>query len=563
MPISYKNKIYMGRSISWNQLLQNPNFSNTVVDTLTHVSFRVQQMASPYDSFLAPKLQEPGAVSAVFTIPVSGNCRIKHNGSVHDIDFCYFTSVKDHKYYIYFNFTSTNPSVVGGVVYNKAQLFDLTQMFGAGNEPATPEEFWSYFENKLYPYNTGESQLLFKISRKRKLYMGRNIEWNQLLNKSGFFTTRTINGVTFTNNGDGTVTANGTATANADFRVSATTYKILANHKCLIVGGVNENAMVLFSGDPTGVWLDKGSGVITNQTVDTTAYNFSIRVNSGTTVSNVIFKPQLFDLTQMFGAGNEPATPAEFWSYFDHKLYPYNTGETQPLFKISRKSQWGSTANKGDLINIEGKQYRVLKTNGNVAEVLAMYNATTSQKFDTKSSYTNTYANNALDVYCNQTFYGSLSTAMQNAIVSKTFRQDSWQWDGGSSAIANYVGTSDNWNYTMSLMSMAYGEPISRKCYVLSTQDIIDYLEVTTSMNATNTTLTGVNVWKMFWNQTTDPSNSESQWLRSAYADPDEDGAVVILESGGDLNYVYAGDPGPVRPAFQIDLSKINWTKQG
>ena len=48
------------------------------------------------------------------------------------------------------------------------------------------------------------------------------------------------------------------------------------------------------------------------------------------------------DLTQMFGAGNEPSTPEEFWSYFDHKLYPYNPGETQPLFKISRKSQWGS-----------------------------------------------------------------------------------------------------------------------------------------------------------------------------------------------------------------------------
>ena len=50
----------------------------------------------------------------------------------------------------------------------------------------------------------------------------------------------------------------------------------------------------------------------------------------------------VMDLTQMFGAGNEPSTPEEFWSYFGHKLYPYNTGETQPLFKISRKSQWGS-----------------------------------------------------------------------------------------------------------------------------------------------------------------------------------------------------------------------------
>ena len=67
-----------------------------------------------------------------------------------------------------------------------------------------------------------------------------------------------------------------------------------------------------------------------------------IIVGKGVTCSNLVFKPQLFDLTQMFGAGNEPATPAAFWSYFDHKLYPYNVGETQPLFKISRKSQWGA-----------------------------------------------------------------------------------------------------------------------------------------------------------------------------------------------------------------------------
>ena len=333
----------------------------------------------------------------------------------------------------------------------KPQFFDLTEMFGAGNEPTTPAEFWQRVPEKLYGYNpsayksvnipsskyfpdgmrsagsaydeinflsqkaikrigvrayqtgdendanvmTDKTNTVYELetpveteitpplqalptykgftsfsapnsltqngplsvtyyaeggtnpekgwltSYKRKLYMGRNIEWNQLLDKSKFTATTTINGVTFTNNGDGTITANGTATANADFRLADNTYKILANHKCLITGGINSNVMVRFSGDPTGLWEDKGGGVITNQTVDTTAYNFSARVNSGTTVSNLVFKPQLFDLTQMFGVGNEPATPAEFWSYFDHKVYPYNTGETQPLFKISRKSITG------------------------------------------------------------------------------------------------------------------------------------------------------------------------------------------------------------------------------
>lgn len=434
-------------------------------------------------------------------------------------------------------------------------------------------------------------------SYKRKLYMGRNIEWNQLLDKSKFRATVTSGGITVRNNGDGTFTINGTkeegggttwiwfynSTENVSLAKKLYGHKILygcvqnpssgsTNNTWGIDYEINNN---MTNGAYTRSNLGESAVIATLNKVaasDITKaeFHFYFRPSSSgpAVYKDVVVRPQLFDLTQMFGAGNEPATPEEFWTYFDHKLYPYNAGETQPLFKISRKSQWGSTVsypNKGDLINIEGKQYRVLKTNGSVAEVLAMYNATNSQKFDTKSSYTNIYANNALDIYCNQTFYNSLSTAMQNAIVSKDFRQDSWVWDGGTSAIANYVGTGrgGKYHYTMSLMSMAYGDLISRKCYVLSVQDVIDYFEVTTSMNTTNTTLTDVNIWKMFWNQTTSPNNSESQWLRSAYVDPSEDGAVVTLESSGELNYSYASDSYPVRPAFQIDLSKVAWTKQG
>ena len=164
---------------------------------------------------------------------------------------------------------------------------------------------------------------------------GRSVVWNQLLDKSKYPATITSNGVTFTNNGDGTITANGTAAANADFGLTDNTYKILANHKCLITGGINGVAKIRFSGSPTGVWEDNGGGVITNQTVDTTAYNFSIRVNSGTTASNLVFKPQLFDLTQMFGAGNEPSTPEEFRAMFPDDYYPYNAGELKSIAPTS------------------------------------------------------------------------------------------------------------------------------------------------------------------------------------------------------------------------------------
>lgn len=212
---------------------------------------------------------------------------------------------------------------------------------------------------------------------------------------------------------------------------------------------------------------------------------------------------------------------------------------------------------KGDIITLDSKQYRVLKTEGTVAEVLAMYNSTTSQKFDT-SGTSNVYANSDLDVYLSQTFYNSLSSAMQNAIVAKTFQQDSWKWNGGSSAIANYAGTYGTSNYTLSLMSRTFGSSISRKCYVLSCQDVIDYLGVTTSMGSADTTLTSENVWKMFWNQTTSQGPTYP-WLHSADAS-NSDYAFYPDGGNGSLNRDLVDNASAVRPAFQIDLSKISWS---
>lgn len=214
---------------------------------------------------------------------------------------------------------------------------------------------------------------------------------------------------------------------------------------------------------------------------------------------------------------------------------------------------------KGDLITIESKQYRVLKTNGSVAEVLAMYNSTTSQAFDT-SGNSNVYANSSLDVYLSQTFYNSLSTTMQNAIVAKTFQQDSWT-RSGSAGLAKYNGTylTVN-NYTLSLMSTTFGTSIIRKCYLLSCQDVIDYLEVTTSMGSSDTTLTSENVWRMFLNKTTSPG-STYPWLRSAISD-DSFTAFCVNGVSGSLGGNHVVNAEAVRPAFQIDLSKIEWTKQ-
>lgn len=201
----------------------------------------------------------------------------------------------------------------------------------------------------------------------------------------------------------------------------------------------------------------------------------------------------------------------------------------------------------------------MLKITNTIAEVLAMYNAATSQDFDT-SGNSNVYSNSSLDVYLSQTFYNSLSTTIQNAIVAKTFQQDSWHYGGDSSAIAEYNGTYQTTNnYTLSLISTTFGASISRKCYVLSCQDVIDYLEVTTSMGSADTTLTSENVWRMFWNQTSSPE-SIYPWLRSACSNSAYT-AFYVYGGKGYLVNDRIDSPHSVRPAFQIDLSKIAWSK--
>ena len=181
-------------------------------------------------------------------------------------------------------------------------------------------------------------------SYKRKLYMGRNIEWNQLLDKSKYLATTTINSVIFTNNGDGTITANGTADATVYYRLD-NAISVSVGHKLLIVSGISGGSWgsyLLYDDANLDHYSYDVSGTGKIYTAGASPAALYILIYKDYTANNLVFKPQLFDLTEMFGAGNEPATPAEFWSYFDHKLYPYNPGETQPLFKISRKSQLGS-----------------------------------------------------------------------------------------------------------------------------------------------------------------------------------------------------------------------------
>lgn len=153
--------------------------------------------------------------------------------------------------------------------------------------------------------------------------------WNNSLNlidKSNFRSSDDAYGVTFTNNGDGSWTVNGTATSHIYLSLlKSSNLQLNTSHKYLLSGCPKEGSSSLFLYVDNGGSLfdyDTGSGSIGTPTK--TAAHITISIDSYTTVNNAIFKPQLYDLTEIYGAGKEPTTVEQF--YKDHPL-----AKTSPL----------------------------------------------------------------------------------------------------------------------------------------------------------------------------------------------------------------------------------------
>lgn len=157
-----------------------------------------------------------------------------------------------------------------------------------------------------------------------KALRGNSVAFNQL-NSNNYYNGGTVNGITFVKNANGSWTISGTASASVERVI--TSFPIIANHKYLLKGcpsGGSTNSYWLACGQISQD--DIGSGIIGYRSSDTTGY-IAIRVANGTAISGTLtFKPQQFDLTLMFGAGNEPTSVLEFNRLFPKAYYEYNAG---------------------------------------------------------------------------------------------------------------------------------------------------------------------------------------------------------------------------------------------
>lgn len=147
-------------------------------------------------------------------------------------------------------------------------------------------------------------------------------------------TTKTNNGITYTDNGDGTITISGTATANSTFLLANQTTQglrdLLINKECFLSGcytGGSSSTYTLqlygFASTGNGILRDVGSGVNLSS-FENKDYNFNIAIfiANGTTINNITFKPQL-DL----------GSTATSYEPYQATTYPINLG-TMELCKI-------------------------------------------------------------------------------------------------------------------------------------------------------------------------------------------------------------------------------------
>lgn len=224
---------------------------------------------------------------------------------------------------------------------------------------------------------------------------------------------------------------------------------------------------------------------------------------------------------------------------------------------------------KGDLIKLDldgngDKQYRVLGINGNVAKLLGMSDISTSQKYNATSktgTFTNgttgqLYIESDLDTYLNTTWYNTLTSTVKAAIVPESRTQYMYQYydEPNTPNTPTYTyqyqynwsdSDYENVNLTDSILIG------NRNIFALDLKDIFDYFG--------KVCITSNELMELWTNQTS--AVSDKYWWLSCARAAYPDSAWGVSGGRGYLSRSGVGGAGAVRPAFNLDLSKINFTK--
>lgn len=148
----------------------------------------------------------------------------------------------------------------------------------------------------------------------------------QLLDKKTYEPTHTTSGVVYTNNGDGTITVNSlNITANTYDNIAPTIFAKKGHKYCVpLYGNYHGGYFYIQVNNEKDNYVAEISNGIYEVSVDNYRLVPRIVAYLDSPIDDKVYKPQLFDLTEMYGAGNEPSTVAEFKAKFPNELYDYS-----------------------------------------------------------------------------------------------------------------------------------------------------------------------------------------------------------------------------------------------
>lgn len=183
----------------------------------------------------------------------------------------------------------------------------------------------------LYRTAGGDEDIADGIANIRSI-KGQTLVWNQMVPTPYASQAGERGGVQFNVSDDYVVTADGVTTSGNNFYFY-NTLTLINGHKYLLTGidtlvseGTYKASLRLYDTEATKIITHIENGVNYIFTSDGNYSHVLLYLNWGAADITLTFKarPQLFDLTLMFGAGNEPTTVAEFEALFPKPYYPYS-----------------------------------------------------------------------------------------------------------------------------------------------------------------------------------------------------------------------------------------------
>lgn len=212
-------------------------------------------------------------------------------------------------------------------------------------------------------------------------------------------------------------------------------------------------------------------------------------------------------------------------------------GSTDHIVETGESVTKGSDVKSSDILNIEGKEYIVLEKQGNSQALVMTASSIGSKEFNSMTPRTDgqgveTYEGSEIDNYLENKWYNGLSSTMKAAIQSTNIKQDSYEYDYTD---RQYIKQETAYN------GQVYNT-ISRHVFLPSVSEIGKVVDLKSS-DKVKAFLNGIDI---------------------STRDDDGRSAVIFLyASSGKLNGHGVNNYIGTRPAFTVDLSKVDYKVTG